>query len=184
MKQLINKLCAGLLIAFLLPSIASADVIIFSVTDGSITAEDDIAIDSAGSFFYDLYDYTATSTDPIQIFLETTFGAFYAWGTDFSLLTPEWPAGSDAPYASFTASDCRLNAGISSIMVDSPVVGQNYQIFVSSCFYVDDSSEDTPAFGDYTITIATITDVPEPGTFVLLGLGLIGLAASRRRRMV
>jgi hypothetical protein len=43
-------------------------------------------------------------------------------------------------------------------------------------------SEDGLAVDDFSLTARGTTSVPEPGTLALLGLGLAGLAASRRRK--
>lgn len=45
------------------------------------------------------------------------------------------------------------------------------------------SSDDGLAIDDFALTARGITSVPEPGTLALLGLGLAGLAAKRRRNL-
>jgi hypothetical protein len=166
------------------PSISQADII-----DGALDEGDLLAEDSAGSFFYDLYDFDALGTGPITItLLSDAFAPFLAWGWSIDL--PPWPTGSDAPYDDMVGVDFLETPGSITLTINNPIVGRNYQILVATYEYndYDDLGNLLTALGSYTLTIeGNRVDppvvVPEPGTLGLLGLGLVGMAFARRRKV-
>jgi hypothetical protein len=71
----------------------------------------------------------------------------------------------------FTATALGLSAGLHHIKL--AIADQGDGVLDSAVFLQAGSFSDTPP----------VTTVPEPGTVALLGLGLLGLAAARRRKV-
>ena len=161
-------------IALCAPVSALATVIV-----GELDEDDFLGIDSTGDdFYYDLFEVTVLGTSTITITLETgEFAPFVTWGIDLGL--PEWPVGSDEPYASFIDFDFSTTPGAVSIPVDGLAIDQTFDVLVSTIFY------NPTDLGAYTLTFdgdVTVQQVPAPPTLALLGLGLFGMGLFRHMK--
>lgn len=172
-------LFAAVLLA--LPTAALADPIevtgTITITD-ELTEQDALADDGFGTFYYDVFDFVATSNTTITITFDSDdFAPYFGWGFDLGLPDGIWPSGSSAPYDNFAFDYCLDAPGTQSSSFFNPAVGQTFQVLVATCAY------NPAALGAYTLTLDDgVVPMPEPGSLALFGIGLIGLAALRRRR--
>ena len=154
----------------------------------------DIKVDVCDTFFVDLladipeddaiigwgldlvYDNTQLSWDSLIIggwtppFPGTTddeFGGFLPFG----VTDPVW--GEDVLLATLDFHCLRVGFSTLDLAVSDATEG----------FMTDQFDENGIAiFADWTYTPAGVTNVPEPATLFLMGTGLAGLAAARRRK--
>ena len=173
----------ALVFAFLALLISTPSYAIF--IDGELTTSDALGTDaSLGDFYYDLYYVAVDAPMTIEVFMNPldTFAPYMAyWAGDFTP-TPDWdtppPLGDD---------------GIGNIeplyMAFDAMPGINYQIMATTYFYnptdlgsyhmfiVDPDRTDT----GFTVATSPILNVPEPASWLLLGLGLIGIRLAKRQ---
>jgi len=139
-------------------------------------------------FYYDVYDITSTDGADISITAESTdFVLWYGIWDEIVLPDPMWISRNDDLDIVNDLYDRAIDIGwadtgapsVSTTILD-PAIGQTYQLAIATYNYLP------TAIGDYLLEISStsdvvVTQVPEPGTLVLFGLGLAGLGWSRRK---
>ena len=154
-----------------LVSIALLNPLSFSVT---YTADDASGSWSSGSFASFTYQYTVTPTGPQTLGLETI--DFSVGGASSGIVTAlkNVSDGSDIHSIFFVLPTSSGSVGVPDLPTGTLTVTDTVQTIIGAL-----GGEGTPGTMTNTLTYAV---VPEPMSFLLAGVGLIGLGIIRSRR--
>ena len=163
--------------------LAAAVLLPVTAMANTITATDTITSTGTDSVSYTYFTQDAAGTTSLETFTDYFDSVLYLFSDDGSLDTSDIIASNDdggtsSAYAYYNSYlSLLLNAG-------------NYVVAVSDFSFtgseaVSGVNSGYNASGSYDLTITSTanvsTSVPEPSTMILLGLGLLGLGAARRR---
>ncbi|MET0103952.1 MAG: PEP-CTERM sorting domain-containing protein [Sedimenticola sp.] len=170
-----QKLLSGFMLLFVCTSVVHASLIRFDLTSDALSPSGDGYFE--GYITFQSSDVFAGNTVQASSFLDWGF----TWGSDLlvNASTPSAGFSSGADTITFDAS-----AGITSfaICVSTPA-----DCLYSSHpgFYADSSGTLNNTLYDDRVGVAyawTRTDIPEPATIALLGLGLAGMGFARKKK--
>jgi hypothetical protein len=162
----------------------------FTVTDGNVP------LPAAGSFTYDAdtplftnfhviwnsqdFDLTSSANSPFNSGL--CGGALSGPAGGFAVLSGSTPCQADQVWAAFTtATNSYLYLFASNNNFSTDVTALNIAVAISRVLS-GPPGDRVIGGGTFTIAPADVTAIPEPMSLVLLGTGLIGAAAARRRK--
>jgi hypothetical protein len=186
----IRNILAGVAVATIAQLAAAASVPFsgtLSATDPTFTrpTAGNPPTSLSSSVYYDLFPFYVTVNDSYT--LQTTSAALApsTFGADDTFMVLYQTAFNPAtPLVNALVADDDGGAGLLSLITRSLTAGTQYYMVVTSF--------SSGALGSYTGTITNpgngtavlgnVNAVPVPGTLALVPLGLLGLAASRRRR--
>jgi len=148
---------------------------------GEISTTDSIGIENTGyDFYYDLYHVTVDIPLTIEVFMTPTqaFAPYLAyWDGDFTP-APDWNTPAPEKDTWSYAVDPTLYLSFDALP------GIDYQIMASTADY------NPTVLGTYDFFIVdvmrtnqgfTASSVPEPASWILVGLGLVGIRLSKRK---
>ena len=185
-----KSLYLALLAVLLSPMAANADPILDSMDShwtalgGDVTFEITYlsgSLAATGDLVFGVYRAS-------DMALATVFGNGYALGDTYSAPSAAFGGaifgfylsntgtGFGGPYTYY--SDSLLNPSGSDAMAAYDLGGGAWMIEFEDLFLPL-----SPGFGDLRVRATGITNVPEPGTLALLGIGLFGMGLARRKKV-
>lgn len=156
----------------------------------------DITLEGEGTVGYTYFEVTTAGLFDIYTNATTLDGELYLFADDGALDSADYLAYNDdsCPLSLCAESAVGVNALISELFLDVGfyVAAVSDHLFTRDEAILGLNNGHGDQIGDATILVdvagsdtygahARIATVPEPATFILLGLGLIGVAGFRRR---
>ena len=137
---------------------------------GSASLAGEATFNSDGSVVEDLFKFTGvTSDDKITLNLKPGPGNFGAWYCgDVSSDLSDWLASGFCTNIDPSTGDSFLNSGTTSTFTFTIPVGVDASTWV--------------LYADPSLVGGSTTTVPEPGSMILFGSGLMGIASGIRKR--